>query len=88
MLDVDEVVRPKEAKRDDSNELTRCNNCVESSPSNGRKRRDRRDGGAQREIQKKELTVAVVDQVGSRTFWEEQPFTSSSASIACEYIFT
>ena len=53
MLGVKEVVRPKEAKRDDSNELMRCNNCVESSPSNGRKRRDRRDGGAQREIQKK-----------------------------------
>ena len=47
-----------------SNELTRCNTCVESSPSNGReegsKRRDRRSGGggelrAHREIQKKRV---------------------------------
>ena len=38
------VVRQKEATRDDSNELTRCNTCVESSSSNRRKR-DRRDWG-------------------------------------------
>ena len=43
-------VRPKEAKGDDSSTLhSRANSraaktCVESSPSHGRKRRERRDG--------------------------------------------